>query len=424
MRNTIDRTLGSFERAAARTYAAAPFHAAVSMLLDGDLDSRQIRETLARVAGQSAQLSSYVVADRLAACDAAPELVVVEGADEEHDVARAVDELLSDRPHERSAHPVRARLLRHAGRTSLVLAAPHFLVDGVSLAQVAFSVLAGEAGEPMVDAPAIETRFPAPFRGVRVLPKLAKYLAGEMAAERRLKAARAVAVSTPTPRDGTTRHVVRSLDARAVGDLLAGCKERGSGLYGILAAAALRVCLDQLRTQPSGVLGLLAFRDLRKRVDPVYGPEEVGACFAMVRHLVEIMDEDDDWKVAADVSRIIATSGRRGDAFLANLIAPHLLAVALPRRMRLADVAVSLPLVPWPRRPFVSRVRRFAGFVSASPLAPPLSIVAARSPAGLSLSFVYLDSVLEPSAANDLADAVVNRLSRAITSDRDETDHE
>jgi hypothetical protein len=210
---------------------------------------------------------------------------------------------------------------------------------------------------------------------------------------------------------------VRSLDAPVLAALLRGCKRTGCTLYGVLAASALRVSVETFQKRPSGVLGLLAFRDLRRRVVPPFAPDDGGACFSMVRHLVEVTDGS-DWDVATDLSAMMATSGRRGDAFLANFVAPYLLAAAIPMRMRLADVAVSLPVLRWPAAPFVSRVHRCAGFVSSFPLAPPISIVAARCPAGLSLSFVFLDSELERAEVDRIADAVLERLATAAGCDR------
>ena len=50
--------------------------------------------------------------------------------------------------------------------------------------------------------------------------------------------------------------------------------------------------------------------------------------------------------------------------------------------MRFADVAVSMPALRQPRGGFMDHLRQIAGYVSAMPLGPPLSIVAAQSPAG------------------------------------------
>src|SRR5262249_21364598 len=99
------------------------------------------------------------------------------------------------------------------------------------------------------------------------------------------------------------------------------------------------------------------------------------------------------------------------------LLAPQLVAASFAMDMRFADVAVSLPVVTWPKAPFVSRLLRFEGYVSPVPLAPPLSIVAAQSPSGLAVAFIYLDSGSNGAAVARMADALMARLDRASESD-------
>jgi hypothetical protein len=407
------QALGSFERAAARTYAAAPFHAVVSVRLEGALDAETIRGALSRVVGREPRLSAYVVDGRFEPSGIGEPELRVERRDDE-DAEGAIDELLCDRPRERGAHPVRARLTQHARSATLSIGVPHYLVDATSLGQILFATLAGGARGPeggATDLPAVESRFPPGYRGVRVVPKVARYLVSEMAGEARLRFGRPRGLSRATPPDGNTRHVVRSIEPAAAAKLSEGCRKHECTLLGLLAAAALRVSVGE----PGGVLGLISFRDLRRRVEPAFSADEIGPCFSMVRHLVKVADGD-DWRLAGHVSKIMAESGRRRDAFLANLVAPYLVGMAIPMRMRLGDVAVSFPVLSWPDEPFVSRVRSFSGFVSTLPFAPPISIVAARSPAGLALGFVYLDSEFDRNRADAMADAVAGRVAAAAGS--------
>jgi hypothetical protein len=303
---------------------------------------------------------------------------------------------------------VRARLVAHARSFSLVVAAPHYLVDAASLSALVFAALSGDVGEACDDAPAVESRFPAPYRGVRAWPKVATYVIGQLVDDLRL---RLFGARMPAPKDGTTRHVTRAIEGDTLRAVLETGRRHECTLSGVVSAAAMRVFLEVLRNRGSGDVGVMSFRDLRRRAVPAYGTDETGACLSMVRHVVRV-DHGDDWQLAARVSQAIATSGRRGEHFLANLLAPRLLGIAVPMRLRLADVAVSVPVVRWPKKPFVERVRRFAGHVSAIPIAPPISIVAAMSPAGLSLSFHHLDSELDAAGASAIADAVVARLAR------------
>jgi hypothetical protein len=120
-----------------------------------------------------------------------------------------------------------------------------------------------------------------------------------------------------------------------------------------------------------------------------------------------------DWPAAKTFSREIAESGRRGDPFLANLMAPEMIRTLLARGMRAGDVAVTLPVFCRPSEKISHRLRQFEGYVSVVPFAPPISFVAAAARSGLTIGFTYLESEFDAARAGALADAVIAQLEAA-----------
>jgi hypothetical protein len=406
------RALGSYEKAAARTHVQAPFHAAVAAEFDGALDAVALREGLAR-AMASAPLAAMVPrGSYFDACDAAEPEFIIETGDASALLAAAIDQLLSDRPEQRGAHPVRVRLVQGHATSALALCAPHYLVDAVALGHLLFAML-GAPCEPQSEAPApIEDRFPAAYRGLRAWPKLAGFMATQMGDEAKLRSRGGAAA--PAPALGPTRHIVQNFDASFAGALSAACRSQRSTPSGIIGACAAQVFVREILKLPAAPVGVMSFRDLRRRVRPQPGEQDVEVAIAMVRHVVSIATSETDWATAQRLSEAIAASGRKGEAYAANLVAPSMVSGAFAIGMRFADVAVSYPVLRWPRLDVLSRLRAFSGYVSAMPPAPPLSIIAAPSPVGVSLSFMYSAAERSEAEMTTLVQAVSERLRAAV----------
>jgi hypothetical protein len=412
----MTRALGFFERAAARTDALHPFNAVVAATLDAPLDAESVRRALeARIRAQPLAAMMPVRGRFVPSGVAAPEFLVHEGG--EAVVATEIDALLADRPAARGAHPVRARLVREAGRAALILAAPHYLVDAVSLAALLFASL-GEETDPDEESAvpcAIEDRFPDAWRGLAAAPGIARFAASQMALDARIRIERLGRGMRKPTRGGGPRHTLRQIDATTSERISAACRRHGCTLNGFLMALAARVFAREYLGSDTGRVGVMNFRDLRRRVTPQVPSGELGADFAMLRHEV-VLSTASDWEIAAAASEVVAESGRRGDAFAANLLAPQMVSASLATGMRFADAAVSLPIVAWPKAPLVGHLVRFEGYVSPLPIAPPLSIVGAQSPAGLTLCFVYLDAGDNALSTARMADALTRRLAAASES--------
>jgi hypothetical protein len=411
----MGRGLGRIERAAALTSEAAPFHAVALVTLDGPVDPDRHSARLASVAQRHPLLSMRPVRGRFEPAGAeAPELCVRDG--DEAAVGAEVDALLNDRPEVRGVHPLRARLVRGAAGDTLVVAVPHYLIDATSLAQVAFDVL----GDGEDDAPAetsalpVEARFPPAWRGLAAAPRIAAFAARQIGDELRVGRDRRGAAAAPLPAEAPTRHLLRVLSPEAAAALASACRRHQCTLYGAIAAATARVFLSELAHRDAGLVSVMSFRDLRRRVVPPVPEGEVGAHFAMPRHVLAVGGAS-DWPAAIAASHTLAESGRRGDAFAANYMAPHLIRGLKAMRRRAADIAVSVPAFGWPRGALAGRIRAFSGYVSVLPHAPPISLIATASPLGLGVSFMYLASEFTPERAGAIADAVIARLEAAAS---------
>jgi hypothetical protein len=405
------RALGSYERAAARTHAHAPFHAAVAAEFDGALDANALQEGLARAMASAPLASMAPRGMHFDACGATGPEFMVDAGEGPALLHAAIDQLLSDRPERRGAHPVRARLVQGSTTSALALCAPHYLVDAMALAHLLFAML-GAPCQPRSDAPPpIEDGFPAAYRGVRAWPKLAGFMAAQMGDEAKLRGRSRAA---PAPALGPTRHLVHNFDVGFASALSAACRSQLSTPSGIIGACAAQVFVRELLKLPAAPVGVMSFRDLRRRVQPQPADSDVEVGMAMVRHVVSVARNETDWATAQRLSAAIAASGRKGEAYAANLVAPAMVSAAFAVGMRFADVAVSYPVLRWPKLDVLSRLRAFSGYVSAMPPAPPLSIVASPSPVGLSISFMYLPTERSEAEMTALADAITERLRAAV----------
>jgi hypothetical protein len=406
----MSRLLGHIERAAALTDQAAPFNAVAAMTLDGPVEETAVRQALERIVERYPQVSMTPVEGRFLPCGvAAAELMTAEGG--RPAVDHAIDALLNDRPADRGAHPLRARIIRSPGDHTVVLAAPHWMIDATALARLAFETIGDEPQSP--PAPSnepIESRFPAAFRGARM--KLAGYIARQLAEEVGVRLNRLGARRVPTPAWAPVRHVLRSLDADVAARLAAACRRRECTLTGFLAAATGRVFAKTLLGRRGATVRVMSFRDLRRRVVPAAPEGEIAACFSMSRLTLQVGGKS-DWPAARTFSRAIAESGRRGDPFLANLAAPAMIRRLVSHRMRVGDVAVNLPVFGRPSEAVAERLKQFEGYVSVMPFAPPISFVAAPARSGLTLGFTYLESEFDAVRAGAIADEVMGRLEAA-----------
>lgn len=409
----LTRPLGSFERAAARFDRDTPFNAAVSLTLSGGIDDTRAHEALtAMVLSHPIMTMATSRGSLVAAARAEPEFAESDG--DEAALARAVDDLLNDRPHARAGAPVRARLVRGQGTSSLVICAPHYLVDAVSLAQLLFGALAAVPvrGERRPLTPAPDTHFPQAFKGWRGTAAAARYAlrqgADEIAARRDRKGGRDSAI----PKRGLTRHGVLTIAPDQLAQLSKACRRHGATLTGALSAAVSRVFVSRLMHRDRGLVRLMSFCDLRRRIAPRLTSDELGAALAITRHLIAL-EAGADWPAATAISRDIDAGTKRGDPFCASRLAPSMMRIAFATRaLRMADVAVSLPVLAFPKAEWVSRIHDFRGYVSVTPLAPPLSVIAAVSRAGLSLSFMYLDSEFDAGTMAELGAETARLLAR------------
>jgi hypothetical protein len=409
----MGRALGSIERAAVLTEQASPFNAVAVASLHGRIDPDAVRARLADVARRHPLVAMRPAQGRFEPCGVdAPELDMRAGAAAAVDAE--IDALLNDRHQDRGAHPLRARLVRGADDDTLVLAAPHYLVDATSLARLAFDVLGDAVGDaaPELSAAPIEARFPAAWRGLAALPRIAGFAVRQIAIETAVRRGRPSAAATRTPAYAPTRHVLRRLEPARAAALVSACRRHECTLSGLIAAATARVFLRELAGREAGPVSMMSFRDLRRRVTPPVPAGEVGAHFSMPRYLLTV-EGPSDWPAAVACSQALAESGRRGDAFAANLIAPHLIRALVATKRRAADIAVNVPSFGWPGEALAGRIRAFEGYVSVLPFAPPISLVAALSPVGLAIGFMYLESEFTRERADAIADAVAARLEAA-----------
>jgi hypothetical protein len=84
------------------------------------------------------------------------------------------------------------------------------------------------------------------------------------------------------------------------------------------------------------------------------------------------------------------------------------------KTMRMADVAVTTPLVRLRRPKSKQLIRSVYGFVSALPISPPISVTAATTADAINIGFTYLDSEFSTTRMAEIAECFISDIRSVI----------
>jgi hypothetical protein len=192
------------------------------------------------------------------------------------------------------------------------------------------------------------------------------------------------------------------------------CREHEVTLNGLLCSLFARLFLHEVLRRTSGSVRVMTFRDLRQRVTPNLPPDQALCGISMMRRLLYV-DRGQIWKVARQASDGFADSGRSGEAFFANRMAPSVVRMAVrSKTMRMTDVAVTTPLVRLRRPKSKQLIRSVYGFVSALPISSPISVTAATTADAINIGFTYLDSEFSTARMAEIAECFMSDIRSVI----------
>jgi NRPS condensation-like uncharacterized protein len=231
--------------------------------------------------------------------------VVLDSAEEEHDLVLTVSHIIADAT---TALSLLHRLIEHADRR----AAPACVDDLV-------------ASRPVVGAP--EDLLPARHRGPRGIARLAATGLADGLATALARPCRLTPESIVNPAQRRTRLVRRTLTSTQVDDLMRRCRHEGVTVHGALAAAMAMVIGPTAAQRDSGRICIGSAINFRSELNPPVSADEAGSYVTTVPSIVRFGSDRDLWSIARQINRSLGRRRRFGQ-HLASLFAMRLVCPA------------------------------------------------------------------------------------------------
>jgi len=424
-----ERKLGAFESAAALTGEAFAFNAVVAVSLSGAPSLKTLRDALDTVQERHSLLKARIVrrgAGRRFVTDVSlPIPLTVLPPDLPGGWRAYADEELN-RTFDWQAGPlIRVGYVPPAGedgRGDVVVTVHHAIADATSLSALVAEVLGLCAGSLETDRetaesrgvlPAVEDLFPRPFRGWRGLLKRAVFTIRQINDEVSFKVRGAAMRRPPLHSAGRARTLSAALSPEATRALVRRCRRLRLTLNSVLCAAMLVAVKRALHGgETRSLLRNFVFADLRPYLASPPAPGDLGTCFGMLRHTLEIRDDTGIWDCAHLVNRAVYKSGRRGEKFAAVALSYGMMKMILGMRNdRMGNTAVSYTgVATLPESYGTLAIEELHAFVSNFVLGPEYTAQVRMFSGRLWWDIVYLDSDMNRARAVELAEGIVDLL--------------
>lgn len=309
-----------------------------------------------------------------------------------------------------------------AAASELILSFHHAIADAGSGALVCRQLLdmcAGvtrELGGSTDLPPRPEDSFPARFRGLALLPRIAAFM-GRQGADEIGYQLRSRGLRNPPPA-GPWRCCVLpvALSEAATAALVRSCRRRRVPINSA-ANAALLLAVQRHRYDGRALpLRWFAFPDLRPYLEPPTAPEMVASHLVTMRFTSTVGEKEAFWELARRIGGQMYRAFQRGEKFLFCLTSAGLLRLIIRLgRMRFGSVAVSYtgPLDLPEELGDGLGVRGIHAFVSNMPVGAEYTAQARLFRGRLWWDIVYLDSDMDDHGARAIADDVLARLEEA-----------
>lgn len=303
----------------------------------------------------------------------------------------------------------------------LVIGIHHSIIDavsGISLLDQLLRLCTGDqeaAEKRFIALPTAETHFPAAYKGLRIVPKMAAFMVRQMADE--ISYRWQVRGTRPQPIHPTAQCaiVTRKLDAATTERLTRQSRRKRITINSLASAAMLLAVHHHLYDSQPGPLRPITFGNLRPFLEPPLSDENLGCMITMFRMTLNVKAGMDVWQLAAVLQDKNNAALERGEKFLAALMTKYIIKMTLQlKAFRLATTAVSYA-GPLPLKPQYGpiRVTGMNSFVSNNRFGPEYVAAAYLLYGEFIWNFLYLDSDMDPETAESIADETCRLMSEA-----------
>ncbi|MFD3746192.1 hypothetical protein [Nocardia sp. NPDC058633] len=427
MRNgEVSRPLSASERWFWLVDQLSPANCVVRLRVRGPIGAYRLEEATDALLAEFPLLRTTVVDGPCFAPSADPHLPVLHRmVDDPDEWRRVFDEQLAE-PIDLATAPGRLIDLACRPGTSeehhdLILVLSHVLLDGRSMASLAWRILAyafGSAGPVGSRRPSPPPDDLIPSAHTGLLHCLRTNFTGQLAAMAR----------RPTSLPGTppplpirrTRTVIRVIEGDTLDELRARCHEHGVTVNAALAAA-LADALGEIAPRARGVAGIGIPVDIRTRLRPPPADDEPGMFTAVVPTFVPYGGAHSLW----DAARAAKTQLTRRLAKHNDLTALAAIRYGCPRSLESGRRTIELVDRRAPWNVTLSNLGRLTPPETVEPLhvtavtvagtnscASALTVAVATLGTTMSITFCYVDTMLARESIESLADRTLRAVTR------------
>jgi len=312
--------------------------------------------------------------------------------------------------HDTAAGPLfRAVFLYRDGFGDLVLSVHHAIMDavsGVNLLDELLRICAGEAtGLPTLEiTPAMEERFPVPYKGPWRGIASIKYALSQMADAFRYQWRNRDKRMPPVRLGGRGSTATLILPEDLVDSLSYQGRKRGITLNTLMNAALMLATNRHLYSDKPVTMRTFTFGDLRPYTEPPMPPENLANYMSLLGITMDVSGNRDFWALAKELQTKIYRTLKSGDKFSAVLMSEMLLKmITRTRFMRFGATALSYSGVVSLKKQYGdTKVNGLHGFVSGYDLGPEMASQARLFNDQVWWDFIYLDTDMDAALAKKI----------------------
>lgn len=215
---------------------------------------------------------------------------------------------------------------------------------------------------------------------------------------------------------GQGKIVTATFSKTLTANLSSKCRRERITLNSVLNAAQLLAVNKILYAGENAAMQTFSFADLRPYLKPPVPPEDLGGWVTLFRIPVDVDGKMNFWDLAKLLHQKITVSLKRGDKFNAYLTSEGLLKMMTRLdKFRFGSSAINYSGVIQIAPHYGNiQVNSIHGFVSAYDLAPEFSSQARIFNDEIIWDFIYLDTDMDASTANQLVQEISSILENAV----------
>lgn len=428
----MKRNLGKFETAAAISGEHAVWNIVGVLLIEGLPSIETIRQALDILQAKHPFLNVRLIKQdgnhffESGGIDSIP-LNVIDRESSDHWVNVAEDELNYKFDHLQGPL-IRCNFVTDGQKYGeFILTAQHSIVDGTSVENLLHELLdlcakidSGvkpegiKAQQPL--AP-VEKFFPSEFQGAKLRWKSAAYFSKQMGGELKYQLDLRGKRKPPINTDARGKIILIQTPKETTSLLAQRARKERMTLNGIVNAAVLLSVREHLYGGAEMPYRYMCMADLRPYLTPVPPVDQMGCYISPLRYTVQIHADDNLWSLASRITEQIYQSSKRGEKFLASVMAEQFLGMTFGlKRFRMATTAISYGVSSTRMRDSYGpiKVKALRGFVSNFGLGPEFSGRVALNEDELWWDMIYLDSDMDYEGAKMISKGIERILDQAL----------